>query len=60
MIWDQLRRIVTEDSPVGRSSVKIDGPAAKVLAVEDAGHASVNRGKDTALLVADPIHAGDL
>jgi hypothetical protein len=41
MIWDDLRRIVTEDSAGGRSSVKIDGPAAKVLAVEEAGLAEI-------------------
>lgn len=41
MIWDSLRRIVTEDSAAGRSSVKIDGPAARVLAVEEAGLAEI-------------------
>ncbi len=60
MIRDCLRRIVTEDSAAGSSPVMIDGPAAKVLAVEDAGHAWVSRGKETALLVADLINAGDL
>lgn len=41
MIWGSLRRIVTEDDANGRSSVKIDGPAAKVLAVEEAGLAEI-------------------
>ena len=41
MIWDTLRRIVTQDDAKGRSSVKLDGPAAKVLAVEEAGLAEI-------------------
>lgn len=41
MIWDRLRRIVTEDSADGRSSVLIDGPAAKVLAVDEGGLAEI-------------------
>lgn len=41
MIWDRLRRIVTEDDARGRSSVKIEGPPAKVLAVEEAGLAEI-------------------
>jgi len=41
MIWEQLRRIVTEDNASGRSSVAIDGPAARVLAVEEAGLAEI-------------------
>ncbi len=41
MIWDALRRIVTENDAKGRSSVMIDGAAAKVLAVEEAGLAEI-------------------
>ncbi len=41
MIWDQLRRVITEDSKAGRSSVKIDDRAAKVLAVDEAGLAEI-------------------
>ncbi len=41
MIWNGLRRIVTEDSASRRSSVKIDGPAARLLAVEEAGLAEI-------------------
>ncbi|MDZ7628150.1 MAG: cupin domain-containing protein [Parvularculaceae bacterium] len=41
MIWDRLRRIVTEDSADGRSSVRIDGSPAKVLAVEEGGLAEI-------------------
>lgn len=41
MNWDRLRRIVTEDSAAGHSPVTIDGPAAKVLAVEEAGLAEI-------------------
>ena len=41
MNWERLRRIVTQDSAAGRSLVKIDGPPAKVLAVEEAGLAEI-------------------
>ncbi|NWG93282.1 MAG: cupin domain-containing protein [Parvularculaceae bacterium] len=41
MIWDRLRRIVTENDKDGRSSVKIDDRAAKVLAVDEAGLAEI-------------------
>jgi quercetin dioxygenase-like cupin family protein len=41
MIWDELRRIVTENGKDGRSSVKIDDRAAKVLAVDEAGLAEI-------------------
>lgn len=41
MIWDDLRRIVTNDDARGRSSVMIDGAPAKVLAVEEAGLAEI-------------------
>jgi quercetin dioxygenase-like cupin family protein len=41
MIWDELRRIVTADDRNGRSSVKIDDRAAKVLAVDEAGLAEI-------------------
>lgn len=40
MIWDRLRRIVTNESN-GRSSVLLDGKAAKVLAVDEAGLAEI-------------------
>lgn len=41
MIWERLRRIVTDDDAKGRSSVMIDGGPAKVLAVEEAGLAEI-------------------
>ncbi len=41
MIWDNLRRIVTDDGADARSRVKIDAGAAKVLAIEDAGLAEI-------------------
>jgi quercetin dioxygenase-like cupin family protein len=41
MIWDRLRRIVTDDCAGGQSSVMIDGPAAKVLAAGEAGLAEI-------------------
>ncbi len=41
MIWDALRRIVTENDKAGRSFVKIDDRAAKVLAVDEAGLAEI-------------------
>lgn len=40
MIWDRLRRIVTKDAN-GRSSVLLDGKAAKVLVVDEAGLAEI-------------------
>ncbi len=39
--WSSLRRVVTEDNEQGRSCVLIDGEAAKVLAVEEAGLAEI-------------------
>lgn len=41
MIWDSLRRIITEDSEAGRSFVKIDGGPARLLAVEEGGLAEI-------------------
>ncbi|MFZ5618853.1 MAG: cupin domain-containing protein [Pseudomonadota bacterium] len=41
MIWEKLRRIVTADNSKGRSSIMIDGGAAKVLAVDEAGLAEI-------------------
>jgi quercetin dioxygenase-like cupin family protein len=41
VIWDQLRRIVTANDANGRSSVLIDGKAAKLLAVEEGGLAEI-------------------
>jgi uncharacterized cupin superfamily protein len=41
MNWDKLRRVVTADNDQGRSSVKIDGPAAKVLAADEGGLAEI-------------------
>jgi hypothetical protein len=41
MIWERLRRIVTENDAKGRSSAVIDGGPAKVLAVEEAGLAEI-------------------
>jgi uncharacterized cupin superfamily protein len=36
-----LRRVVTDDSSSGRSSILIDGKAAKLLAVDEAGLAEI-------------------
>ena len=41
MIWEKLRRVVTDVSAAGRSSVMIDGGAAKLLAVDEAGLAEI-------------------
>jgi len=41
MIWDNLRRIITEENKNGRSSVLFDGKPAKVLAVEEGGLAEI-------------------
>lgn len=41
MDWQSLRRIVTDNSPAGRSRILIDGEAAKLIAVEEAGLAEI-------------------
>lgn len=41
MIWDELRRIVTQNDTKGHSSVLIDGASAKLLAVEEGGLAEI-------------------
>lgn len=41
MDWAALRRIVTGDGTDGRSAIVIDGGAAKLLAVEEAGLAEI-------------------
>jgi hypothetical protein len=55
MDWTTLRRIITTNDDDGRSSVLIDGPAAKLLAVEEAGLAEIW----TAALTAQKLHADD-
>ena len=41
MDWQALRRIVTNNNEAGRSQVLIDGEAAKLIAVEEAGLAEI-------------------
>lgn len=41
MIWDELRRIVTQDGANGRSSVLIDAKPARLLAVDEGGLAEI-------------------
>lgn len=41
MDWSALRRIITGDDAQGRSSVAIDGGAAKILAIEETGLAEI-------------------
>lgn len=41
MDWQSLRRVVTDNSPEGRSRILIDGEAAKLIAVEEAGLAEI-------------------
>ncbi len=41
MDWGALRRIVTGDNKAGRSRILIDGEAAKLIAVEEAGLAEI-------------------
>lgn len=55
MDWNALRRIVTGDNAEGRSAVVIDGGAAKLLAVEEAGLAEIW----TAALTTDGLLAGE-
>ncbi|WDI31679.1 cupin domain-containing protein [Hyphococcus flavus] len=41
MDWKSLRRVITDNSLEGRSRVLIDGEAAKLIAVEEAGLAEI-------------------
>ena len=41
MEWSALRRIITENGADGRSRILIDGEAAKLIAVEEAGLAEI-------------------
>lgn len=41
MDWESLRRIVTDNDADGRSRVLIDGSAAKLIALEEAGLAEI-------------------
>jgi quercetin dioxygenase-like cupin family protein len=41
MDWQSLRRVITDNSREGRSRVLIDGAAAKLIAVEEAGLAEI-------------------
>ncbi|MEO1135175.1 MAG: cupin domain-containing protein [Pseudomonadota bacterium] len=41
MDWQSLRRIITDNSPDNRSRILIDGEAAKLIAVEEAGLAEI-------------------
>lgn len=41
MDWQSLRRVVTDNSAEGRSRILIDGEAAKLIAVEEAGLAEI-------------------
>jgi len=41
MDWQSLRRIVTDNDENGRSRILIDGPAAKMIAVDEAGLAEI-------------------
>lgn len=41
MDWQSLRRIITDNTKEGRSRILIDGEAAKMIAVEEAGLAEI-------------------
>jgi quercetin dioxygenase-like cupin family protein len=41
MNWQSLRRVITDNDPDGRSRILIDGEAAKMIAVEEAGLAEI-------------------
>ena len=41
MDWQSLRRVVTDNNPEGRSRILIDGEAAKLIALEEAGLAEI-------------------
>ncbi len=55
MIWNNLRRIITANSPEGRSDAVIDGGPAKILAVDEGGLAEIW----TAALGASLLEGGD-
>ena len=63
MDWQSLRRIVTDNDRHGRSRVLIDGAAAKLIAVEDAGLAEIweaGLGSRHLFDVTDRLSAADL
>ena len=55
MDWTALRRVVTQNNSASRSEVSIDGGAAKLLAVEEAGLAEIW----TAALTGRELLAGE-
>ncbi len=63
MDWQSLRRVVTDESSDGRSRILIDGAAAKLIAVEEAGLAEIWTASLTAnglLDVTDTLKDQDL
>ena len=60
MDWQSLRRIVTDNNKEGRSRVLIDGAAAKLVALEDAGLAEIwSADLDEARLLDATDHLAD-
>lgn len=63
MDWQSLRRIVTDNDKEGRSRVLIDGAAAKLIALEEAGLAeiwSADLGEEKLLDATDHLADVDL
>ncbi|GJL92214.1 MAG: cupin [Hyphococcus sp.] len=63
MDWQDLRRIVTDNSPSGRSRILIDSGAAKLIALEEAGLAeiwSAQTGEGRLLDATDRLADADL
>ncbi len=61
--WQALRRVVTDNSPSGRSRILIDGAAAKLIALDEAGLAeiwSAPTGGDRLLDATDRLSEADL
>lgn len=63
MDWQSLRRIVTDETKEGRSRILIDGAAAKLIALEEAGLAeiwSADLGEGRLLDATDKLAGADL
>ncbi len=60
MIWDELRRIVTQNDANGRSSILIDAGPGRLLAIDEGGLAEIwTAALGTKLLAGDDLLAGE-
>ncbi|OFW98673.1 MAG: hypothetical protein A3E78_11640 [Alphaproteobacteria bacterium RIFCSPHIGHO2_12_FULL_63_12] len=59
-MWDELRRVVTQNDSNGRSSVAIDSSPARLLAADEGGLAEIwTASLDARLLAGEDALAGD-